>query len=754
MTRSNRLGTVLGLVAVLCCGHTAMPTSSFAQVKEPAKESAQTGIGDALGSALKSGTQKVKPFPGTGTPGAKGLVQQSVWQFPRLKKNIQLAFVLDATNSMTQDIQSLKDCLNDVIEQIKGQVTEVRSKDEVRVWVAVVIYRDWWRKPQSAIPVSREIRIRFQGSDREEVLERRESPVEIVTGKPNNHFVDSGIDFSLLSDRLKGISLEVGHPGPEEQVDLGIGTALQELDWLPGDKVSRLLVVAGDAPPWKEEFTDLAKNPDYWTYWEKNEKKPMPLRQFTTRQLVDWAHQKEVSIFALACDKASRVTQSDHLRLGQMRTFFSELTQQTDGKFLDLSDPKVVDRLKRAVQSGGEDRQELRRITQADLDKATLRQEPPAARVAILPPLKKVDYRLSYDDDAYDDAYHVAALLTKQLQDIDPLLAASSDQVRRAWLRLFPDGVVTAERRTALAAELGVSFIIGGSLRPTDGRLSLDLVAYGTNGQILVEGETARADLISVAEKAWKGLLVAAEKKPEAESLVKTFSRLAITTDLAQTPEALRNLLKGYAKLEEATQFVREDQAGIQLSKEAMESFQAVLRTEPNSVFAKMLLASCQINLKLEKEAKATLIEARTLADLLPADDPLRLEVEADHAWYVTSDVAAAIQAYERILKTTNSQYPRVALRARWMLAGFYLSTLPQMSDIVPNEINRLDLGRQQILEILLNWPESHEAHFYGQYVNPPLPPRSKSSGPVRTVNMEHKIAVPLTRPKALLGGL
>ncbi len=750
MTRCIRLGTIWGLVAALCCGHTAMPNSSSAQEKTPAKESAQTAIGDALGSALKSGTQKVKPFPGTGTPGAKGLVQQSVWQFPRLRKNIQLAFVLDATNSMTQDIQSLKDCLNDVIEQIKGQVTEVRSKDEVKVWVAVVIYRDWWRKPQAAIPVSREIRIRFQGSDREEVLERRESPVEIVTGRPNNHFVDSGTDFSLLSDRLKGISLEVGHPGPEEQVDLGIGTALQELDWLPGDKVSRLLVVAGDAPPWKEEFTDLAKNPDYWTYWEKNEKKPMPLRQFTTRQLVDWAHQKEVSIFALACDKASRVTQADHLRLGQMRSFFSELTQQTDGKFLDLSDPKVVDRLKRAVQSGGEDRQELRRITQVDLEKATLRQKPPAARVAILPPLDKVDYRLSFDDDAY----HVAALLTKQLQDIDPLLAVSSDQVRRAWLRLSPDGVVTAERRATLAAELGVSFIIGGSLRTAGEHISLDLVAYGANGQILVEGETARADLISVAEKAWKGLLVAAEKNPEAESLAKTFSRLAITTDLAQTPDALRNLLKGYAKLEEATQFAREDQAGMRLSEEAQEAFQAVLRTEPNSVFAKMLLASCQINLKQSKEAKSTLIDARKLADSLPADNPLRLEVEADHAWYVESDVAAAIKAYERILQTTNSQYPRVALRAHWMLAGFYLSTLPQMSDVVPNEISRLDLGRQQILEILLNWPESHEAHFYGQYVNPPLPPRSKSSGPIRIVNMEHKIAVPLTRPKALLGGL
>ena len=382
--------------------------------------------------------------------------------------------------------------------------------------------------------------------------------------------------------------------------------------------------------------------------------------------------------------------------------------------------------------------------------KVKTRSEVPAARVAILPPLERLDYRLSYDDDAY----HVASLLTKQLQDIDPLLAASSDQVRRAWMRLSPDGVVTAERRAALASELGVSFVIGGLLRPADGRVSLELVAYGANGQALVEGETARADLISVAEKAWKGLLVAAEKNPLAESLTKTFSRLAITTDLAQTPDALRELLKGYTKLEEATQFAREDQAGVRLNQEALQSFQAVLRTEPDSVFARMLLASCQINLNQAKEAQATLIEARKLAESLPADDALRLEVEADYAWFVKADVASAIKSYQRILETTAAQFPRVALRAHWMLAGFYLSTLPQMSEVMPNEVDRLDLGRQQILEILLNWPETPEARFYGQYVSPPLPPRPQASGPIGIVDIEHKIAIPLTRPKSLLGGL
>jgi hypothetical protein len=66
-----------------------------------------------------------------------------------------------------------------------------------------------------------------------------------------------------------------------------------------------------------------------------------------------------------------------------MQSFFTELTHETKGKFLDLSDPEVKDRLKRAVQSGGEDLQDLRRITQAYLVKASTRPEPPTARVAI-----------------------------------------------------------------------------------------------------------------------------------------------------------------------------------------------------------------------------------------------------------------------------------------------------------------------------------------------------------------------------------
>ena len=132
----------------------------------------------------------------------------------------------------------------------------------------------------------------------------------------------------------------------------------------------------------------------------------------------------------------------------------------------------------------------------------------------------------------------------------------------------------------------------------------------------------------------------------------------------------------------------------------------------------------------------------------------MRLEVEADHAWYVQEDGVAAIKAYQRILQATEGRFPRVALRAHWSLAGYYLSPRPQITEAIPDEVQRLDLARQHILEVLMNWRDSPEARFYEQYVQPPLAPRPKPNGPVQFAETEHKIAVPLTRPKALLGGL
>ena len=514
------------------------------------------------------------------------------------------------------------------------------------------------------------------------------------------------------------------------------------------DKVSRLILVAGDNPPWDEEYLDWKKNPEFWTYWEQKQSDPQPLRKYATRELIEMAQRKNVTIFAMGCTTSKVSDEQSKLRV-RMREFFLELVGSTGGKFLDLTDANTVERLTFAVQSGGSAIQELRRITERDIADQKQRTQVTQTRLAVLPPIKTVDYRHAYDDDAYI----VAKLLTKQLQDIDPALVSSGDQVQRAWLSVSSDGQVSAEHLALLAAELRANYIVWGDMQVANGNLDLTLKLYDANGQLVVEASPTRDNLLNVSELAWKQLLKQSEDLPDALSFVSTFQRLAISTNLTHSPGSLRELMKGYGKLEEAIRFTSDEPEGRKLTDDAAAAFQNVLDQEPDSLFASLMLASCQLNRDQKENAKRTLSKTLQLAKSLPEDDPLRWEIEADHAWFVNSDHAMAVKGYQQVLESTEAKHSRVALRAHWMLAGLFLRTVPGATESESDSIDRLDHARKHILAILVNWPETTQARFYGRYVDPPIAPRMDPVGPTRVVDVERRIAVPLTPPKRLLGG-
>ncbi len=734
MNRWLSISLCLGLFgSLVLCGIGAARDEQPAENSPDASERPATLLGSALAGALKP--NRFNAFPGKAAPGRKGLVQQSEWQFPKLRKNIQLAFVLDATNSMKYDIDSLKASLATVIEHLRQQVSEARSPQDVKIQVAIVVYRDWWRD--------------FDFNQMQ-LKERRDSPVEVLTKGAGTSFLDFDRNLLTLLDRLKGVSLEWGHPGPEEQVDLGIATALQGLDWLQTDKVSRLILVAGDNPPWDEKYMDWKKNPDFWTYWEKKQSAPQPLRKYSTRQLIDMARQRDVSIFAMACDTTKAVTDEQRELRGRMRLFFQQLADETNGKFLDLTHSDTVERLGFALQSEGSTIQQLNPIREQEIaEQAKQRSQTTPVRIVVLPPIKTVDYRNAYDDDAYI----VAKLLTKQLQDTDPALVSSGDQVQKAWLSISSGGQVSAELLAQLAEELRANYIVWGDLQLANGNIDLALKLYDAKGRLVVEAPPTRGNLLVVSELAWKQLLKQAVDLPDAESFVSTFQHLAVSTSLSQSSETLRELMQGYSKLEDAIRFTSDNPEGQKLTDGAAAAFQNVLDKEPDSIIAHLLLASCHLNRNQKDAAKRSLTTARELATSLEDDDPLRWEIEADHAWVVNSDFAAAINGYRRILKSVEAKHSRVALRAHWMLAGFMLRTVPQVTELVPDSVQRLDEARQHILAILVNWPESPEARFYGRYVVPPMSPRMEPAGPARVVEVERRIAVPLGQPKRLLGG-
>ena len=99
-------------------------------------------LGNGLSAALKPFS--VTHYRGYVRPGSKGITSARFLNLDQPGSNIQIAFVLDATISMSNDIEGLRANLQQVIDGIRNQVTKV-SSDDVRVEVAVVIYRDLCR---------------------------------------------------------------------------------------------------------------------------------------------------------------------------------------------------------------------------------------------------------------------------------------------------------------------------------------------------------------------------------------------------------------------------------------------------------------------------------------------------------------------------------------------------------------------------------------------------------------------------------
>lgn len=162
----------LGLLgSLVLCGLVTARAEQAAENSPSSSKRPASQLGGALAGALQQ--NKFLAFPGTVAPGAKGMVQQSEWQFPKLRKHIQLAFVLDATKSMKEDIDSLKASLATVIDHLRRQVSEARSPQDVKIQIAIVVYRDWW------------LEFDFK---KQELLERRDSPVEVLTKGGGNSF--------------------------------------------------------------------------------------------------------------------------------------------------------------------------------------------------------------------------------------------------------------------------------------------------------------------------------------------------------------------------------------------------------------------------------------------------------------------------------------------------------------------------------------------------------------------------------------
>lgn len=685
-----------------------------------------------LGAALKSSQEinrRIRRYPEYVKPGEKAVVQRTPFDFSNARRNIQIALVIDGTNSMGLDIAGLKDSLRTFIDGLRERVAGSR-KSAVTVEVALIVYRDFLSPS---------------------------GPVQILTAGIPTGFTE--FSDPKLYQLLGSIQTEDGTPSMPEQVDRGVYAALTGLDWNMDDQVTRVVILAGDAPPWEDEYLNEATSNAFKAKYRGLDRIGTTFRGHSTDSLIALAREKGITIYSILCNSGFVGRENDPIVARAVavfrprsRRFLGRLANETGGALLDLSNRATVRTLVQATGGDVGEFVQLKSISAEDLER---RKRDGQVRVAVLPPqpLNQMDFTSS-------DGYLAAADIVLRLQKIGGSSVETMRVVQQEWNRLTYETPPNEKLIPQLASAFGVDFLIWGDYRAQDGTVQVSLRAYDRDGTLAVLGARAVANNPEVATaQALANLVDAMAQAGQAgNQKAAAFARIhaepdvknRLTTQFASNNAAYQALIRGYDLLERATRYEAGSDEGRQFTATAVESLKESLRADPGNPFVLLLLSNCHYNLGETDAAAATLKQAYDARG--QTDDPqLKLEIEADYALFVEKDPLKAISLYRQLAENAHALQPAAALRANWMLAGLYLGdwgAAPRVQSLFESESARLDAARDRILDILVYWPDSPEAGYYNQFVSPSI--RPVSAGPSRIAqvqprhHVQHDIVIPV----------
>jgi len=659
--------------------------------------------------------QRVSRYPSYVKPGERAVVQRSIFQIADDAQLIQIAFVIDGTNSMGRDIEGLKRSLSSFIANVRNRSAGRNSNRKPPVEVAIVIYRDL-QSPSGAYQIPS--------------LRNNPRGFQVVTGSTLNNFQASDVFKTLESVRT-----EAGFPYFAEQVDRGIHAALTRLTWdvnKPG--VARAIIVAGDAPPWSEEYLDIKLN----TKANQLDQIAVPMRGYSTGELTALANKQKIKIFSIVCSsgfagkKDPTLLQTAEDARPDLVRFFKRLSETTGGRYLNTADNETVQSLQKNFKGKTRRFLELKHVTAEDVDKRKLPQQ--HVRVAFLPLLPESEMTFS-DHPAVDRAVGMIIRLDQtEGLDVVRLLA-----VRRAWKTLQYENDSEIPILPKVARDLGVDFLVGGDFQAQEqGQAEITLKVYDSRGKIVATSNPVSGKGEQLDQQSLRNLLEAMsaagrsgneKAKSFAAILGSKKSLSSLQRSLAKDEKAFQLLIQGYQHLEHATEYVANHAEGKKLSEAAKVLLEQALEADPGNPWILSLLASCEFNLDNPTAAKDRLTKAYESRDRLVKDENLRLEIEADHSLFVENNHVKAIQLYEQMLNRAESDFSAAGLRARWMLSGLYLgdwgTTDSNTKSLFPDKsLSQRDVARRNkaeeiILDILAYWPKSAEAAYYEKFLNP-----------------------------------
>jgi hypothetical protein len=640
------------------------------------------------GSALRS------VFSPQRTPARKtmGLLQRSFLDLvEQSQAKLEVALVIDGTESMAADIEGVRQALQSMVEDLR------RYRGD-QVSFAVVVYRDLGAP-------SREVTI------------------------PLKQFTN---DQQVLQQAFSGITSETGAPYFYEAADLGIHRAMTELGWSDDESTTRWLIVFGDAPPYDADFVDKTQQTGARRYYD-------------TDLLIQEAKTRGIQINCILCTSRPEEEMVYKQVLDKTRGFMNSLSSNTNGLMLDLSYPDIRKALIDSAKLPEMEYEPIAEITQDDIRLFLASNNEPVVlpvgtnqrvRIAVLPhimPLEEMNF------DPQHKAVQVATELRLKLSHFPNTEVVSPVDIRREMRKLRASTQDVNAWLQELAMRLRVDYIVWGDTKEAQQIVRVKSAVFTkVDGRQLIEADVTTSARIPELQLAGSIIQQLAKSGRNANDpvLAANFARFpdsandnlpannqpnlvnAVLTPVADTPQQRSDLLMGLEYLEQSLQSALGSEESQELLGKA-EQHLTTFAAERNAL-ANMLLASCYYNqaqyhaLAGRPDAAKELVDKYIQAlrrayrdrDQLKHES-LQREIEGDYALLVNNDYAAAVQQYQKLTQDQQNGRLKSALRGHWMLAGIYSGDWG-----VPETFRNPQLAREHLVQILAQWGDSEEARF------------------------------------------
>lgn len=617
--------------------------TSRATAQAPASQPA--ALGDAFQSMF---------YP---APRSMGLIQRTNYfdDLLRARGRLEIALVIDGTESMGEQLLGVQSQLGSLVENLRRVVGD-------QLAVQMLIYRDVGA-PSGTITW----------------------PLQV----PKNSWATADADIA------KGISKlvpESGAPYYYEPVDVAVHSALTELNWTAGEKVTRWLFVIGDAPPFQVGFRD-----------DDNQAQ----RKYDVEALKRLAVDKQVKIYGIVCPSRPEDQKIHEQVLPECREFFQELTEATGGSLMDLSDPNMVSQVHAAAELAHQNLAEFKPITKADLDEARKLAKKPLDKVvvAVVPFLEIKD--MSFNTN--NPMVHLAEELRSELNS-NKVQTVQMEQLRQ----IFPNISSRAIKDESmfpqqLAKKVRADYVIWRH-QPVTGSTFQVAVINAQSGKIESvsdpievnrSDDKARPTNVRLCSQVLQSL--ASKSRNSSTPIAKLFTPPFRTRLVSTTEESTKAVETARLEIERSLRNSANLSAGDELfaARELLLSVESSMKNDPlwNNLMANVHY-SLALKAKANKKPTGDLLTlARKYSDTASRADE---EFMADH-YFIQKKYPEAIAAYEAIVASAPN--PDATRRSHWMLVFLYAGDWGVVKDL-----QNMDKSRQHAISLLAQFPESLEA--------------------------------------------